>query len=102
MNMVCQNPPVSDVIAAGLLVEISANTGIFPSVHTYFTDAEGKEWPEGHLSFNRHFGQSREFFQGAIEYVRLATGWHLRPHQVLVQVSDRRTEKGVSGVPHYI
>ncbi len=94
---VVQQPSASDKRAAQALLELSRNTGIFPIVRTYFTNAGDEEWPEGHLAFNGFFGQSRNFFQGAIEYVRLATGWGFPVYQVVVQVKDRRRGDGISG-----
>ena len=94
---VIQQPPLSDQQAARALVELSHNAGIFPIVRTYFTNADHQEWPEGQLAFNAFFGQSRDFFKGAIEYIRLATGWGFPWRQVVVQVSDLHRGDGISG-----
>lgn len=34
-----------------------------------------KFWPKGANLFREHFGNPASFFAGALEYIRLATGW---------------------------
>lgn len=45
-------------------------------------------WPKGAEEFKAHFGSAANYFAGALEYVRLATGWHCPSRGLEVMVFD--------------
>ena len=53
-------------------------------------------WPEGAEEFTKHFGHGASYFAGALEYVRLATGWGnpYRSLDVTVLKSRRKISNG--------
>ncbi|GAI69134.1 unnamed protein product [marine sediment metagenome] len=57
-------------------------------------------WPEGAEEFKKHFGYASNYFAGALEYVRLATGW-LYPYRSLdatILKGKRQTSSGAATV----
>ncbi len=53
-------------------------------------------WPKGVDEFRMHFGSGANYFAGALEYVRLATGWTYpyRSLDVMVLPAGRRKISG--------
>lgn len=52
-------------------------------------------WPKGAEEFRMHFGPAANFFAGALEYIRLATGWKYPYHSLDVMVFN--SKKPTSG-----
>lgn len=58
-------------------------------------------WPKGVEEFKKYFGNGASFFAGALEYVRLATGWKYPYPGLLITVlsSKKQTSGGVAFYP---
>ena len=52
-------------------------------------------WPAGAEEFRTHFGYAANYFAGALEYVRLATGWNYPYRSLDVIVLERRKRSGL-------
>jgi hypothetical protein len=57
-------------------------------------------WPEGAEEFRAHFGYAANYFAGAFEYIRLATGWYYpyRSLDVTILKGKRQTSSGAATV----
>jgi len=57
-------------------------------------------WPVGAEEFRAHFGYAANYFAGALEYVRLATGWSYPYHSLDVTIlkGKRQISSGVATV----
>ncbi|MBA7479315.1 hypothetical protein ES708_16911 [subsurface metagenome] len=57
-------------------------------------------WLQGAEEFNKHFGYASNYFAGALEYIRLATGWSYPYHSLDVTIlkGKRQTSSGAATV----
>lgn len=94
-----------DKRAAREFQELANSSAFFP-VTCRFRKVEKSEksgvshvfWPKGAAEFRTHFGNAANYFGGALEYIRLATGWNY-PYQgleVIVFPRRRRTSSGIA------
>ena len=63
----------------------------------WVSDSDKALWPQGKTRWGQIFGNAPNYFAGAVEYIRLATGWYIPDFRSLeVEVVKARNGRRVS------
>ncbi|MBA7645330.1 hypothetical protein ES703_53085 [subsurface metagenome] len=96
-----RKPSDLDKRAASGFQELANECSFFPvSCRFRRSTASRGYWLQGAEEFRRHFGYAANYFAGALEYIRLATGWNYpyRSLNVFVLKGKRRITSGSATV----